>query len=133
MSALIALALITCPQNAPAPVLPKVGVARHYYPHRMEATARYRGLTLPPGYAGFASVQECDYRGRKDAMIGRTVHANIAGTGWRSYLVADCSHPRDRDRHKRSKLVIEIGYQQAKDQGWAGDRQRPALVLGYER
>ena len=132
-----ALAILVClPGHGSGVLMPlgvrKEGIAKHYDPQRMEATARYRGLTLPEGYAGFASVQECDHGGRKDAFMGRTVWASIASGPYLRYMVADCSHPRDRQRHRDSGLVIEIGYEQAKAQGWANDRQRPAKVWGYE-
>jgi hypothetical protein len=121
------LAIIVCAGSGGA-VPVESGIAKHYDPGVFERVAAKRGLTLPPGYAGFASSRECDYRGRKDAMMGRTVIASIAGSGPLRFLVADCSHPKDRARHYRQHLVIEVEYDVAARQGWAA-RGRAVATL----
>jgi hypothetical protein len=108
------------------------GIAKHYSPQVMERVAAKRGLTLPPGYAGFASSRECDYRGQKDAMMGRTVIASIAGSGPLRFMVADCSHPRDRKRHYAQRLVIEVEYDVAARQGWARHGKARATLWRFE-
>jgi hypothetical protein len=93
------------------------GTAKHYSPGVMERVARVRGL---PIVEHMASVPDC-------SMIGSYVAARINGVTWR-YRVTDCSAPRDRARHIRQGLVIEIDYRSARALGMVRSGRASAVV-----
>ena len=95
--------------------------AVRYAPGAMERVAVVRGMPWVPR---MASVPDC-------GRVGEWVTAWINGH-LDTYRVTDCSHPRDRARHIRQGLVIEVDHRSAslyfpKGQGWAPN----ARIVGY--
>ena len=56
------------------------------------------------------------------------VRARLNGRRMERFQVLDCSHPRDVQRHIRDGLVIEVDYESAKRNGFAGLGYAPAVV-----
>ena len=142
---LIQLALFIASTTATAPYSGNdsiaQGIAKHYTPNLMQRVLRVRqrqglipyGVT---GYDGLASRPDC-------GTIGRYFWASLRNprTGeWsrpRRMLQVDCSHPRDRQRHIRSGLVVEVDYWTARATGWGWNGRRgtgkvQARVWGQE-
>lgn len=95
--------------------------AKLYSPGIMERVARNRGM---PVVRHMAAVTDC-------RMIGKHVLASINGRRPTWFRVTDCSHPRDRARHVRSKLVIEVDWNSAVEFGFSRHGHAPARVYGY--
>lgn len=98
------------------------GIAKHYSPGVMERVARLRGLPVLPR---MASVPDC-------GRIGQWVTATVNGHLDR-YLVVDCSAPKDRLRHIRTGLVIEVNYKSKTAYFPRGEGRTSAAVLGFSR
>lgn len=130
------VAASTASGGAPLPPV-KEGVAKHYSEGLMRQVLRVRqrqGL-VPYGvrYEGLASTTECSNIGKRV-----TVSLRNPRTGqWsapRTLLVVDCSAPRDRARHIRQGLVVEVDYATARATGWgwtgsSGEGKTGAHVL----
>lgn len=103
-----------------------VGIAKHYRPGLMEAVAQKRGVYGPR----YTSSVNC-------SDIGRTIYATLYDPvlhRWTPYLpfvVADCSAPKDRARHIREGLVMEVDYQTAWANHFTSDGRTRAVVLPY--
>src|SRR4051812_12756144 len=104
MSALTLMLLILS-LHSPQDLLPKatrpqyiqVGIAKHYSPGLMERVAKNRGMISEPR---MAAVPDC-------WRIGQHVVAEVNGHR-ATYLIVDCSAPKDRPRHIRTGLIIEV-------------------------
>jgi hypothetical protein len=70
---------------------------------------------------GYAAVIDC-------SQIGNVVKARINGGRLETFQVLDCSAPRDRARHQRIGLVIEVDYDSAVRNGFARRGRAPAQV-----
>jgi hypothetical protein len=62
------------------------------------------------------------------SLIGRVIKARLNGGRVETFQVLDCSAPRDRARHKRIGLVIEVDYQSAVRNRFAHKGRAPAQV-----
>lgn len=100
--------------------VPVHGVAKHYSTGTMERVARYRGL---PALPRMASVPDC-------GRIGWWAIATVNGST-DFYLVVDCSAPKDRARHIRSGLVLEVNYASKLAYFPRGEGRAPATVWGF--
>lgn len=111
--ALLVLALLATHNGAPH--------AKFYeQPGLMRQVALNRGLT-PVNH--MASVPDC-------SRIGDHVLAVV--NGHRAlYKVVDCSAPRDRARHIRQGLVIEVDYYSAHEFGFAREGHAPAHIIRF--
>jgi len=124
---LIALAIFiatvpSVPSTGPQGASYHEGIAKNYDPGLFQQVLKVRqrqglipyGVT---GYDGLASSTDC-------SNIGRYVWVQLRNprTGeWsraKRLLLVDCSAPRDRARHVRTGLVIEVDYMTAKATGW---------------
>ncbi len=99
----------------------KVGIAKHYSAGMFARVARNRGMQMRSDVAGYAAVTDC-------SMIGKVVAASINGGRVERFQVLDCSAPKDRPRHIREGLVIEVDYATAKRRGFLGEGKAPAKV-----
>jgi hypothetical protein len=97
-------------------------IAKFYSPGVFARVAKVRGL---PVSERMAAVTDC-------GRIGQYVTASINGHV-DTYLVADCSHPRDRARHIREGLVIEVNYSAAKTYFPRGEGQAPAYIIRFTK
>jgi hypothetical protein len=93
---------------APAPA-PQHGIAKYYSPGVFRQVALNRGIALRSATEvdGFASVPYCFW-------IGHVLTARINGGPIERFQVLDCSAPKDRPRHLREGLVIEVDYSSAR-------------------
>jgi len=122
------LALL-CIAGQIAPVVPqavnarttRAGIAAYYSPGVMARVARNRGMDLRDDVAGWAAVPNC-------SEVGRIVVASINGSRPERYQVLDCSHPRDKARHLRQGIVIEVDYQSAVRHGFTRRGYTKAVV-----
>jgi hypothetical protein len=102
------------------------GWAKHYSPgvmERVRTVRAHQGVRIRTDVAGYAAAPDC-------AQIGRVVVASINGGPLERYQVLDCSHPRDRARHVREGLVIEVDYRSAVRNGFARQGKARAVVYG---
>lgn len=97
------------------------GHAVFYSPGVFQIVARNRGMKLREDVHGYAAVIDC-------GMIGRVIKARLNGRKLETFQVLDCSAPRDRARHQRIGLVIEVDYQSAVRNGFARLGRAPAQV-----
>jgi hypothetical protein len=97
------------------------GIAAYYSPGTMARVARNRGIELRDDVDGYASLTSCSH-------IGKVITASISGSRPERYQVLDCSHPRDRARHLRQGIVIEVDYQSAVRHGFTRRGHAPATV-----
>jgi hypothetical protein len=121
---LLLAVLFTAVGHAPSSTsfAPQRGIAKFYSPDVMEAVARSRGLARPGSVDGLASVPNC-------SRLGTVVVAAINGRTPERYLVVDCSHPRDRARHIRQGLVIEVDYRSAVRNRFCRQGSAPAVIV----
>jgi hypothetical protein len=97
------------------------GHAVYYSPGVFKTVARNRGMKLREDVDGYAAVIDC-------SQIGNVVKARINGGRLETFQVLDCSAPRDRARHQRIGLVIEVDYDSAVRNGFARRGRAPAQV-----
>jgi hypothetical protein len=101
---------------------PRSGTAYFYSPGMFNVVARNRGIKLRDDVDGYAAVPDCQH-------IGSVVRARINNRSMERYQVLDCSAPRDRARHLRQGLVIEVDYQSAVRNNFARKGRAPASVF----
>jgi hypothetical protein len=99
----------------------KVGHAKYYRPGLMQRVARNRGMTLRKDVAGYAAVTDC-------GAIGKIAVASIKGGPPQRFQILDCSHPRDRARHLRQGLVIEVNWEVARRYGFTRQGRASAVL-----
>ena len=99
----------------------KSGHAVYYSPGVFKIVARNRGMKLRTDVDGYAAVIDC-------SQIGRLIKARINGGKLETFQVLDCSAPRDRARHQRTGLVIEVDYDTAVRNRFAHRGRAPAQV-----
>jgi hypothetical protein len=109
-------------KQGPITITPRSGYAVRYSPGVMERVAVRRGLPVLPR---MASVPDC-------GRLGWWVTATVNGYTGR-YLVVDCSAPRDRARHIRQGLVLEVNHGSAVAYFPRGEGHTKASVLYYTR
>lgn len=97
------------------------GHAVYYSPGVFNMVARNRGMRMRTDVHGYAAVIDC-------GMIGRVIKARINGGKLETFQVLDCSAPRDRARHQRIGLVIEVDYDSAVRNGFVRRGRAPAQV-----
>jgi hypothetical protein len=97
------------------------GTAKYYSPGMFRTVANNRHMALRTDVDGYASVPNC-------GLIGHVVQASINHGRWETYQLVDCSAPKDRVRHIRQGLVIEVDYQSAVRNHFAQDGKAPAIV-----
>jgi hypothetical protein len=97
------------------------GQAMYYSPGRFAMVARNRGMKLRSDVDGYAAVIDC-------SQIGRLIKARLNGGKIETFQVLDCSAPRDRARHQRIGLVIEVDYDSAVRNGFVRLGRAPAQV-----
>jgi hypothetical protein len=108
-------------RSAHAATTAQRGISAYYSPGTMARVARNRGIALRHDVDGYASLTHCSH-------IGKIVTATINGSRPERYQVLDCSHPRDRARHLRQGIVIEVDYQSAVRHGFTRRGYAPATV-----
>lgn len=118
----LALSLYLVPFQDTQAATPRQGTAKHYSPGVMERVAAKRGL---PVLRRMASVPDC-------GRIGWWVYATVHGHTDR-YLVVDCSAPKDRPRHLRTGLVIEVNYGSKVAYFPRGEGRTAATVWGFAK
>jgi hypothetical protein len=124
------LAILVCAGSGGA-VSVEAGRFVPYDPGAMERVARNRETRGHPGYVpgfqrrydvdGWAASVNC-------SDIGRVLWASLNGNAPERFQVVDCSAPRDRARHIRSGLVIEVDHRSAVRNGFAPPRKIRATV-----
>jgi hypothetical protein len=97
------------------------GQAVYYAPGLFKIVARNRGIKLREDVHGYAAVIDCGH-------IGRIIKARLNGGKLETFQVLDCSAPRDRARHQRMNLVIEVDYDSAVRNGFVRRGRAPAQV-----
>lgn len=131
---LVSLALFAATVSSPSPSLGpplKDGYAVHYDAgvfSRVLKVRQRQGL-IPYGvaYDGLASSTSCGDIGQYRYVSFRNPHTRV----WspvRRVLVADCSAPKDKARHIRTGLVVEVDYRTAQWAGFAGEGRVKARV-----
>lgn len=103
-----------------APSVPHSGIAKHYSPGTMERVVQIRHLRVPPAATSIVSTPDC-------SLIGRSFWISVRGHREWAFQ-ADCSAPRDRERHLREGLVVEVDYRTAVRDGIVYDGKGPATV-----
>jgi hypothetical protein len=98
----------------------KSGYAVYYSAGVMERVARFRNI---PVERRLAANTDC-------WRIGMYVTARVNGYV-DTYRIVDCSHPRDRARHLRQGLVIEVNYAARQAYFPRGAGRANAQVLSY--
>ncbi|HET9494118.1 MAG TPA: hypothetical protein VFR15_07810 [Chloroflexia bacterium] len=127
LNASLAAALLALAGGSPASSEASVaqgmrsGHAVFYSPGVFKIVARNRGMKLRTDVDGYAAVIDC-------GMIGRLVKARLNGRKLETFQVLDCSAPKDRARHQRIGLVIEVDYESAVRNGFARRGRAPAQV-----
>jgi hypothetical protein len=119
--ALLSSVIESAPSSTPASSR-QSGIAKYYSPGVMEAVARKRGLARTGSVQGMAAVPNCGH-------IGKVAVAAINGRSAERYLIVDCSSPRDRAKHVRQGLVIEVDYSSAVRNGFQRRGSAPATVI----
>ncbi|MBF6596245.1 MAG: hypothetical protein IVW51_17600 [Thermaceae bacterium] len=114
---------IFAPLTAPPPRYASIqpGIAKYYRPGLFARVAAVRGIPLRSDVDGYASTPD-------PALIGKVIHASIAGGPIESFQVLDSSAPRDRSRHLRERLVIEVDYLTARRHHFISTGHAPAVV-----
>ena len=97
------------------------GTAKYYRAGMFAQVAANRGMILRADVAGYASVPSC-------AWLGSVIQARVNGGAWERYQVVDCSAPKDRARHIRQGLVLEVDYASARRNGFVSKGKAPAVV-----
>jgi hypothetical protein len=95
--------------------------AVYYSPGVMERVARKRGI---PVTSRMASVPDC-------SKIGGWVTAKVNGHV-ATYRIVDCSAPKDRARHIRQGLVLEVNYSSKLAFFPRGAGRVPATIIRYD-
>ena len=127
LNASLAAALLALAGGSPATSEASVaqgvrnGHAVYYAPGVFNVVARNRGMAMRQDVDGYAAVIDC-------GQIGRIIKARLNGRKLETYQVLDCSAPRDRARHQRIGLVIEVDYQSAVRNGFVRLGRAPAQV-----
>lgn len=101
---------------------PQYGTAKYYRAGVMENVAVYRGLLRRGNIDGMASTPNC-------SNLGKVAFAAINGGHTERYLIVDCSGPRDRARHVRQGLIIEVDYQSAVRNHFHREGSAPAVII----
>ena len=123
LPALLALlaAITGATATATAPARSVHGIAKYYSPGVFRQVALNRGLALRSDVDGYASVPYCSW-------IGHVLTARINRGPIERFQVLDCSAPKDRPRHLRENLVIEVDYSSARGHGLLSNGHGPATV-----
>jgi hypothetical protein len=98
------------------------GIAKHYAPGVFARVAHNREMVMRTDVAGYAAVPNCGY-------LGTVIQARVNGGKWERYQVLDCSAPKDRARHIKSGLILEVDYASAKRNGFVSRGRAPATVV----
>lgn len=89
---------------------------------------RQRQGLVPWGvqYSALASTTECSNIGKRAQVSLRSKRTGEWYTT--EALIVDCSHPRDRSRHIRTGLVVEVDADTARRAGFYGTGRTAARI-----